>query len=951
MDIHVASILVIDQSKPVFDQVQQVLSLIEKPPALVYKSSVSDALAYLQENTPDIIICDYFLGDGNADLLLNHSLIEQKIPVIILTEKGNEKLAVEAIKNGAVDFLASSSESIASLPRTLKKNHREWCELQQQRQAENDRLANQARLADAQEIAQLGNWKWNLATNNIYCSDEMFVILGIARTEFTNGFDDIVNFIHTEDREMVTLTINNVIENCMPFELEFRIIQPQSKVVMVRSQGKPTLNERGDISHITGITQDISRSYETQKQLNLLASALEASADSIVITDIDGQIVWANPAMTRLSGYKYTELVGETPNLWHSLNQNKLLFDELWETILSGKTWQGELINRKKNGEEYLEEQTITSVLNERGEISHFVAIKRDISARKEIEAKNLQAAQVFEHSIEGIVICDANNTIIRVNPAFSKITGYNEHEIIGKKPNILNSGKHDKKFFAGLWNDLNTKGVWQGEIWNRRKNGETYPEFLTISTLRDPQGHIIEYIAIFADISDRKQDEEHIHRLAYYDKLTNLPNRTLIQEVLKKALTLRNDDDEDLVGILNIDIDRFFTINETMGHEAGDQLLQIIARRITRCNDEMDKTARISSDEFTIICPNIDSPNTLSKKAQRLLESIAEPIKLNQQEVFVTASIGIAIAPGDGDNEAILFRNAESARNHAKREGNSFQFFNDEMNTQGFEQLVMKSSLRRALERNEFQLYYQPQIDIMTGQIVGAESLIRWLHPDLGLVSPNRFIPILEETGLIAEVGKWVLETACRQNKQWQEAGHKPIQIAVNLSPRQFRQKDLIITIQSILEKTGLDAQWLELEVTESSIMDNPEEVVETLNSLHNLGIKLSIDDFGTGYSSLNYLKTFPIDVLKIDRSFIRDITFDKDDEIIVKTIIAMGHNLGLKIIAEGVEDNEQLELVKKYQCEWFQGFYFSQPLSVEAFTELLSKQNPPADKAHLAG
>ncbi|MCK4708262.1 MAG: EAL domain-containing protein, partial [Gammaproteobacteria bacterium] len=397
------------------------------------------------------------------------------------------------------------------------------------------------------------------------------------------------------------------------------------------------------------------------------------------------------------------------------------------------------------------------------------------------------------------------------------------------------------------MWFDIEERGVWQGEIWNRRKNGETYPEFLTISTLKDNADNIIEYIAIFADLTDRKQSEEHIHRLAFYDNLTNLPNRLLSNEVLQKTLALRSGD-EDFVGVINIDIDRFFNINETMGHDAGDQLLQIIARRIIRCADNIDKTARISSDEFTIICPNISSPDQLAEKSQRILDSIAEPIMLNKQEVFITASIGIAIAPDDGDTDAVLFRNAESARKHAKREGNSFQFFNDEMNTQGFEQLVMKSSLRRALERNEFQLYYQPQIDIKTGKIVGAESLIRWMHPDLGLVSPNKFIPILEETGLITDVGEWVIKTACQQNKEWQTKGYKPIQIAVNLSPRHFRQKNLISDIQTILHKAKLSAHWLELEVTESSIMDNPEQVAETLQSLHDLGIKIAIDDFGTG-------------------------------------------------------------------------------------------------------
>jgi len=940
MSIEQTSILIIDQNPADQEQIEKAFALHDSNPTLIFKSSITDALNLIQSTPPDIIISDYHLADGNADILLNHSLVSSKIPVVVLCSDGNEKLAVEVIKNGAMDYLTKTTEAFIGLPQSLDKNFSEWKGIRQQEQIKQDLVISEAKLAEAQSIAQMGNWEWNLETDELYCSNEIFTILGTSKQTFANGFTDILNFVHEDDKEIVSGSMQNAIENKMPFILEFRIIQPMGNEIVVKSQGKALTDPDNNTTHVSGILQDITHSNETFKQLHLLASALEASADSIVITDIDGTILWANPAMTRLSGYKYTELIGKTPNLWNATTEDPAFFDELWETILSGKTWKNEIINRKKNGEEYLEDQTITSVLNERGEISHFVSIKRDITARKESDAKNLQAAQVFEHSIEGILICDNQNNIIRVNPAFTKITGYSEQDIIGKKPSILKSGKHEPEFFSDMWDALASDGVWQGEVWNRRKNGEIYPELLTISTLKDTSDSIVEYIAIFADITDRKQDAEQIRKLAFYDSLTNLPNRALSHEILKNELA-RNRSENELIGILNIDIDRFFNINDTMGHDAGDQLLQIVARRIIRCNSEMDQTARISSDEFTVICSDITSAKQLAEKAQKILDSISEPIMLNKQEVFITASIGISIAPTDGENDAILFRYAESARNHAKREGNSFQFFNDEMNTQGFEQLVMKSSLRRALERNEFLLYYQPQIDIKSGKIVGAESLIRWMHPDLGLVSPNKFIPILEETGLISEVGEWILRTACQQNKQWQEKGLPAIQIAVNLSPRQFRQKNLLNSIEVILNETNLSAKWLELEVTESSIMDNPEEVAVTLKNLHQLGIKLAIDDFGTGYSSLSYLKMFPIDVLKIDRSFIRDITFDKDDETIVKTIISMGHNLGLKIIAEGVELQEQLDTIKQYQCEWYQGFYFSKPLPADEFEQLLIQNN----------
>lgn len=936
MDIEPTSILLIEDEEAHAELIRRSFESQSPNTHLEVASTLQQAWSILDRSIPQLIITDFRLPDGDGTELLKNDTVAGVSPVIILTSHGDEQVAVEAIKAGALDYVVKSNTTLSTMPRIADRILREWQNIKIRERTEEELRLSEARLHDAQKIAHIGNWDWNLSNNELYCSDEIYRILGIPNTYFSNGFEDILKFVHEDDKESVNSAINSAMDQHIPFFVEYRILQPDGLERVVQTQAKINTDDNGTPNHITGVIQDVTRTHETFKQLHLLAAALEASADSIIITDRYGTIVWANPAMSRLTGFKYSELIGKNPRIWRSGNQNENFYGDMWQTILTGRSWHGELYNRKKSGEEYLEEQTITSVLNEHGEISHFVSIKRDISERKETEARNLQAAQVFEHSIEGIVITDTENKIIRINPAFTRITGYTEAEVLGKSPNILRSGRHDQTFYDQMWKELNTNGVWQGEIWNRRKNSEVYPELLTISTIKDTLGKTIEYIAVFADITERKQDEAHIHRLAFYDPLTDLPNRALIQEILKTAIDLASDDNN-MVSLMSIDLDRFFSINETMGHSAGDKLLQIIARRIIRCNGESDTTARMGGDEFSIVQTNVANPGEIAKSAQNILDAIAEPVMLDNQEVFLTASIGIAMYPNDGDDIQHIFRGAETARSHAKQEGNTYQFFSEEMNAQSFEQLAMKSSLRRALERNEFILYYQPQVNIETGKVVGAESLIRWQHPDLGLVPPIKFIPLLEETGLIMDVGQWVLQTACQQNKTWQDNGYDPIHIAVNLSPRQFRQHNLTQIINDTINTTGLNPAWLDLEVTESSIMHNPEKVTTILSELHEMGIRLSIDDFGTGYSSLSYLKHFPIDVLKIDQSFIRDITNDADDETIVKAIIAMGHSLNLHVIAEGVEQQSQLDRLKDFKCEWCQGYFYSKPVPAEEFEQFL--------------
>lgn len=563
-----------------------------------------------------------------------------------------------------------------------------------------------------------------------------------------------------------------------------------------------------------------------------------------------------------------------------------------------------------------------------------------EIESRQKIESELRLIATVFEQGTEGIVITDPDSVILKINPAFTLITGYSEDEAIGQKANLLRSHKHDQSFYQTLWESIHNDGKWQGEIWNRRKNGEVYPEWRIISSVFNQEGHLQYYISIFSDITNRKLSEDHIYRLAHYDVLTDLPNRSLFQERLTQAIAhaKRN---QQIIGVLFMDLDGFKNVNDSMGHVAGDQLLKVVAKRIKTCIREEDTLARLGGDEFTLILENLKSPECASQIADEILNTFKEPIRLSNHEIFITTSIGISLYPDDGINVDTLLKNADVAMYHAKDGGkNAYNYFTEMMQILAKERHKMENYLRHAIQRNEFSLVYQPRVDAITHRIISLEVLCRWQQPDMGHVSPEKFIPLAEETGLIIPIGLWVMETACQQYRQWQLKNIAPEQISVNLSGRQFQDKKLLADILSILKNTGVSSNCLELELTESSLMENPENCIKILQHLKKEGIEIAVDDFGTAYSSLTYLKRFPVSVLKIDRSFIRDIPEDKDDIAITRSIISLASHMNLTVVAEGVETKEQLNFLKQNNCDQIQGYYFSQPKSAEAIEEVLKNE-----------
>lgn len=564
------------------------------------------------------------------------------------------------------------------------------------------------------------------------------------------------------------------------------------------------------------------------------------------------------------------------------------------------------------------------------------------IMKKRHKDEKELRlAASVFKTTTEAVMVTDRENRIQTVNKAFTKITGYEPDDIIGQNPKVLQSGLHQQSFFDEMYNRLNSAEFWEGEIWNKRKSGETFPERLRISVLRDKKGAKEGYVAVFKDITKRKEAEAYIQRQANYDDLTNLANRNLFMDHLSGAL-YRAERDQNRVAVLFLDLDRFKHINDTLGHSTGDLLLKEASSRLLSLTRKSDTCARLGGDEFAILLPDVHDIRNVEEVVTKILSTIAQPYDVNDQKAFASTSIGITIYPEDGTSAQHLLRNAESAMYRAKDKGrNAFQYFTAEMDFEAQARRELETSLHLALENNQFIVNYQPIISLETGKVTSCEALIRWNHPQKGLIPPSEFIPLAEEVGLILPIGEWVLREACREAAIWHKAIQHPPALSVNFSSRQFQRVNVPTLISEVLEENHLPPHALTIEITENLLIEDDKTTLEQLKLLSKMGIGLSIDDFGTGYSSLSYLKKFPINILKIDRAFIKDIHENPDDAALVNAIISMAKSLNLKTVAEGVEEQKQLDLLKEKACEYVQGYYYSKPLASADFNGFLHQHN----------
>jgi diguanylate cyclase (GGDEF)-like protein/PAS domain S-box-containing protein len=580
---------------------------------------------------------------------------------------------------------------------------------------------------------------------------------------------------------------------------------------------------------------------------------------------------------------------------------------------------------------------TNRGIFDTSGGLIAYQAIGEDITERRKAEDKLRQSAAVFSSTAEGVLITDLDGTVIDINKAFSNITGYAPDEIIGENPRKLKSGQHDLSFYQAMWQSLIETGNWSGEIWNRRKDGSVYPGLFNISTVRDPNGQAEGYVGVFADITALKQTEQRLERLAHYDPLTDLPNRLLLTARLERAIK-HAARQAGKIAVVFVDLDRFKTINDSLGHPAGDRLLAELAQRLAAVVRSDDTVARLGGDEFIVLLEDIDGTADHVRVVEKLMGVFKDPFDLDGNEVHVTASLGLSLYPQDGTETATLLRNADSAMYRAKEDGrNTYKFYTEELTNAAFQHMFIENALRGALQNEEFRLVFQPQVDLATGHLTGIETLLRWQHPMQGDIPPGLFIPIAEHSGLIQEIGDWVLVAACRQGREWLDRGLHIGRIAVNVAGPQIQQTDFVMRVISTIKEIGFPPEYLELEVTESFVMRRREDSVGQLQAIRDLGIAIAIDDFGTGYSSLSYLKQLPIDKLKIDQSFVRDIPADANDQAIAEAVIALGKALDKEVIAEGVETAEQAEFLKSKGCAQAQGYFFGRPVPAEDMESML--------------
>ncbi|MEK7736223.1 MAG: EAL domain-containing protein [Pseudomonadota bacterium] len=667
---------------------------------------------------------------------------------------------------------------------------------------------------------------------------------------------------------------------------------------------------------------------QTAARIGQQLQILDQIHDSVITMDLAGFVTHWNKGAERLFGYTAGEAVGNNI-LFLYTDEDEVAGGDLRLQGILGEHGghEMEVRRRRKSGEIFWASLSLSLMHDANGEPSGLIGYLSDITERIAAAEKQRLNTRLFEYSEEGIYITDAHERIISVNPAFCRITGYSENEVLGQTPHLFDSDRHNEDFHQLMRNAIQVSGSWHGEVWERRKNGELYLKENSVCVVKNAQNKITHYFSIFSDITEKKRNEERINYLAYYEALTGLPNRMLMHKLIDQALA-EYSRTQQLGALLFIDLNRFKPINDSLGHDVGDRLLQQVGQRFRNALRNVDVVARMGGDEFVAALFSISKREHAGFVAKKLLESLNQPILLEGHVLRVGASIGISVFPDDSLDTPTLLRYADVAMYRAKQiPQGGYAFFSSEMNQTALDRLKIEADLRRALERGELMLHYQPKVNLASGRIIGAEALVRWNHPDRGMVPPGEFIPVAEDTGLVVGIGAWVL------------GGLQPLKLAVNISARQI-SPDLPRKIGALLSRHGLTPAWLELELTESMLMHNTESVISMMNELHAMGIALSLDDFGTGFSSLSYLKRFPVDTLKIDRSFITGIPGDPDDCAIAGAIVGMAKQLRLKVIAEGVETTEQFDFLKSLDCDEIKGYLYSRPLPADEFLALVLRQ-----------
>jgi len=702
---------------------------------------------------------------------------------------------------------------------------------------------------------------------------------------------------------------------------------PQNKRELLSIKGATS-----EINHlVTALNLTSEQLYNKNNELQMLHSLVDYSNDPIFIIDPedDFKIIFANAATCRHFGLSLPDVLKKHAPEW-SPNFNLSKLQKVWNTVLINKHYLFEANHLLGNGLTVPVEIS-ANYLNYRKK-EYIAGYFRNITERKKAEDTLKLSATIFEHSSEGMVITDAAGLILSVNPAFTQLTGYKEVEVTGKTMSILKSGKQGADFYKAMWRELNLRGEWRGEIWNRRKNGELYAEWLSINSIVNEDNSIVNYVALFSDITEKKHSDEVMWKQANFDTLTGLPNRQMFHDRLQQAIKMAHRNNSSVV-LIFLDLDNFKEVNDTLGHDMGDVLLKEAAQRLNNSIRSTDIVARLGGDEFTLILLPTEGEINIEQIAKKILIKLSKPFLLNEEQVHISASIGIALYPEDANNEKDLVICADQAMYKSKNQGrNCYHYFEPIMQEAAQTRMQVMNDLRTALSKNQFKVFYQPIIELATGQIIKAEALIRWQHPEKGLISPAEFIPIAEESGSILEIGDWVFYQAAAQVKQWRSELHPDFQISVNKSPVQFHhEKNKGCEWFEYLKAQGIPGQSIVVEITEGLLLNH--DIANGLLEYHDAGLQVAIDDFGTGYSSMSYLTRFDIDYLKIDQSFVNHLSAESDYFTLCKAIISMAHTLGIKVIAEGIETEEQCELLTKLGCDYGQGYLFGKPVEQQYF------------------
>ncbi len=696
------------------------------------------------------------------------------------------------------------------------------------------------------------------------------------------------------------------------------------------------------IAAMAGRQHALARQLRSSEQR--LRRILDTTQEGFCMTDLEEErIIQANPAFARMLGGNPEQFVGHS--LFEFVDEaNLAILREQGIKRARGEQSVYEIDLIRLDGRALPCQFSATPSYDDDGLRVGAFALVSDLTGRRAHEAYVRQVVAMFESTAEGVMLTDHDGNIVSVNPAFTKVTGYSEAEALGKNPRFLQSGRHTESFYQQIWAELQGTGHWQGELWNRRKNGEVYPEWLTISAVPDSEGALQSYVGVFSDISYIKRSEEALERLAHYDPLTELPNRILLHAQVNHAIehAARH---RKRIAVMVLDLDGFKTVNDSLGHPAGDRLLQTIAARLLRLLRREDTVARLGGDEFAVVIENARSCDNPGLIAEKIIQAVSAPVDLDGHSALVTASVGIALYPDDGRDTTSLLQAADMAMYASKQAGrNTSRFHHADMTRAARHRLKIEHGLRQALEHEQLEVWFQPQFDLDTGALIGSEALVRWRLPERGLVPPNEFIPIAEETGLILPLGEWVLRRACEQAVDWRHRGLEAGSVSVNVAGPQVERGDFYATVASVLAATGLPAECLELEITESFLLRNAEQARTVVEKLSELGVRVAIDDFGTGYSSLSYLKLLRVNKLKIDQSFVRDLPDDRDDAAITRAVISLGHNLGFKVIAEGVETEAQRDFLRQEGCDQSQGYFHSRPLPAAEFEAYLRARTTAA-------